>query len=419
MIRSPKRARLELESSESLTDEAVMTINAPLAVATERQEDASEEPSQDISTPPQSEDTGSKPPKKNGGFQFKVPVPKTKKQWIIAVAIMVLLLGGAGFAVYWFIIRDTTPPVVKQEPQPEPEPSPEPIYSIVTGRELTDKAINDRPIYAVQIENSPEARPQSGLKDADIVSEAVAEGGITRFNAIFHDNIPANIGPVRSLRPYYIDWFLPYDAAIVHAGGSGEALADVRSMGLKDMDSVASIMRRVSGRYSPHNYYTTGQQVLDLAVSRGYKPNVTEPLARKDAAPAEAPTAGTISVKISSALYNVSYTWDKASNTYLRNQGGGKHVDAEDGTQLAPNVVIVPIMNKGIHPDRVHTQYGTVGSGKVYVFQDGTVTEGTWTKQTRGAQWLLQDASGETIKLNRGQTWFTITDAAGNVNYTP
>lgn len=412
MFRRPQRPKIVVDSHAATAEIAV--TQAPLAV-TEAPAEPAPQPENDPQNAPQQPKSKGKFP-----FKFKIPTPKTKKQWIIAGVIIALLLAGTVTAVYWFIIRDTSPaPVVQVKPEPEPEPEPEPIYSIVSGRELTDKSINDRPIYAVQIENSPEARPQSGLKDADIVSEAIAEGGITRFNAIFHDNIPANIGPVRSLRPYYIDWFLPYDATIVHAGGSGEALQDVRSLGLKDMDSVGSIMRRISQRYSPHNYYTTGQQVLDLAVSRGYKPNVSSPLPRKAAEPVSTPTAGSINLAVSRGLYNVGYIWDKASNTYLRSQGGSKHVDAESGVQLAPNVVIVPIMGRRTHPDRVHTQYDTVGSGKVYVFQDGTVTEGTWTKSSRSAQWQLTDSAGKPIKLNPGQTWFTMIESADRVSFQP
>src|SRR5690606_21380489 len=93
---------------------------------------------------------------------------------------------------------------------------------------------------------------------------------------LFHDNIPSNRGPVRSLRPYYIDWFLPFDASIVHAGGSPEALNDVRTLGLKDIDhGSAGIFRRVSSRYSPRNLYTTGQQVLDFMSKHGHASTFT------------------------------------------------------------------------------------------------------------------------------------------------
>jgi hypothetical protein len=376
-----------------------------------------------------------KPPKLKK-FKFRVPIPKTRMQWVITVIILVLLLSGAGFAAYWFIIREVPEPVAYVAPEPEPEPEPEPttVASRVSGRQI-DKNNPDHPIYAVQIENSPEARPQSGLKEADIVSEAVAEGGITRFNAIFHDNTPANIGPVRSLRPYYIDWFLPYNASIVHAGGSPEALSDVRSLSIQDMDHGVngSYFRRVSNRYAPHNLYTTGAQLLDLFSKKGYSNGTFSSLPRKviveekqeaDETPVEPttpattlPAANIINLKISSALYNVTFTYDKASNTYLRSQGGAAHKDAESGSQLAPDVVIVPVMSKSIHPDRVHTKYGSVGTGKVYIFQDGTVTEGTWAKPDRRVQWQLNDAAGNPIALNPGQTWFTMIDSASGVSY--
>lgn len=350
--------------------------------------------------------------------------PKTKKQIILFTLSMLLLLGAGGGAIYWFVLRNNPAPVAQVEPQPEPEPEPEPVPttapSKLSGREV-QKSVNDRQVYAVQIENSPEARPQSGLRDADIVYEAVAEGGITRFNALYHDNIPANLGPVRSLRPYYIDWFWPFDAAIVHAGGSPEALQDVRNLKLKDIDHGAngSTFRRVSNRYAPHNLYTSGTALNEALQRRGYTSSTFTSLVRKVAAPAVTPTAKTVNLRISSALYNVVFTYDATTNTYNRAQGGGAHVDADTGKQINPSVVIVPVMTKGIHPDRVHTTYGTIGSGKVYIFQDGLVTEGTWSKSARNAQWQLLDAAGATIPLNPGQTWFTMIDKAASVSYTP
>ncbi|MCA9348377.1 DUF3048 C-terminal domain-containing protein, partial [Candidatus Saccharibacteria bacterium] len=119
------------------------------------------------------------------------------------------------------------------------------------------------------------------------------------------------------------------------------------------------------------------------------------------------------------ALYNVNFTYDATSNKYLRKQGGVEHIDNDTKQQIAPDVVIAPIMGRRIHPDNVHTQYDTIGSGKVYVFQDGTVTEGTWTKSARGEQWLLQDSAGKEIALNPGQRWFTMIESADRVSYQP
>ncbi len=407
---------------------------SPLAVVAPPSGPALSEPPKEVAQPkvieePFGELPLPKPPRK-GRLKFKLPRPKTKLQWIIFGVIVAAVLGATATAVYWFIIRDTSPPPAAYvEPEPEPEPEPTTMASRVSGRQL-DKAAAIKPIYAVQIENSPEARPQSGLREADIVSEAIAEGGITRFNAIYHDNVPANIGPVRSLRPYYIDWFLPYNAPIVHAGGSPEALADIRSLGIQDMDNTAGYFRRVSNRYAPHNLYTTGGQILELFTARGYNngDSITS-LPRKEIKPAadpesaETPAASTlpaataINLAVSRGLYNVSFAYDAATNTYLRSQGGAAHVDADTGAQIAPDVIVVPIMSRSTHANRVHTVYGTTGSGEVFVFQDGTVTKGTWTKPDRRSQWQLKDASGNDIKLNPGQTWFTMIESADRVGY--
>lgn len=384
----------------------------PRTAETPQREVPPEEPFGELPTPKLLE---------KGKRRFHLPKPKNKWQWAALVTGIVVVLGGTSALAYTVFKPEKSPvvytPPVEVAPEPEPTPEPTTVASRVSGRQI-DKSNPLKSIYAVQIENSPEARPQSGLKEADIISEAVAEGGITRFNAIFHDSIPANIGPIRSLRPYYIDWFLPYNAPIVHAGGSPEALSDIKTLGVQDMDNTSGYFRRVSNRYAPHNLYSTGPQLLDLFTKRSYKNADPIPsLPRKEPLPSETPTASTINLKISSALYNVSYTYNKEANSYARSQGGSAHVDAETGQQLTPNVLVVPILKKGIHPDRVHTQYTTVGSGEVFVFQDGTVTKGTWSKTSRSTQWVLNDAAGQPIALNPGQTWFTMLDVSGNVTY--
>lgn len=418
-VRRPKRPKINLDSNseapKKVQNEHSAVLPKPTQVTQNYQPVIQEAmPEEPTSQPQQSPKTSFIDKIKN----FKVPTPKTRKQWIIAIAVMIVLLGGTGYAIYYFIIRDNSPAVVQTVPEPEPA-EPEKIYSKVSGREI-GASINERPVYAVQIENSPEARPQSGLKEADVVFEAIAEGGITRFNALFHDNVPANIGPIRSLRPYFIDWFLPFDAAIVHAGGSPEALNDVGALRLKDIDhgSSSSIFKRSSDRYAPHNLYSSGQQILDLMGQRGFSSKVSS-LPRKDAVPSEAPNAKTVSLRVSRGLYDVVFTYDAASNTYLRAQGGGPHIDAESKSQLAPSVVVVPIIPRSTHSNRIHTIYGTTDGGKVYVFQDGTVIEGTWKKSARNAQWQLLDASGKPIELNRGQTWFTMIESADRVTYAP
>jgi hypothetical protein len=268
------------------------------------------------------------------------------------------------------------------------------------------------------IENSPDARPQSGLRDAGVVYEAVAEGGITRFLALFQDTEPTYVGPVRSVRPYYLDFLGPYDGAIAHVGGSGEALAQIKSQKIKDLDQFSNPgpYWRERTRYAPHNMYTNVQELKKLEKSKGWKAMEYARLERgAESKAAATPTASTINVELSRLLYNVSYKYDKKSNTYLRSLANRPHMDAKSNKQVAPGVVIVPIIPRS--QNGIYSVYAINGTGKVLVFQNGTVTEGTWSKKNRKSQFQLKTKDGEVLKLAPGQTWFTIAATAGSVSY--
>ena len=112
----------------------------------------------------------------------------------------------------------------------------EKYYSHLNGIEVASKADLSRPVTAIMIENSPDARPHSGLKQAEVVYEAIAEGGITRFLTLFQQHKPQLIGPVRSLRMYYVDWLAPYQASVAHVGGSHASLQEVRNGKYRDID---------------------------------------------------------------------------------------------------------------------------------------------------------------------------------------
>ena len=160
----------------------------------------------------------------------------SKRGKIIAVVIAVLLLASsASAAVVFWPYKKPAPalkPVVVKKIEP-PKPTTE--AAKLTGLQVPFD-VNKRPVVAVMIENSPDARPQSGLLDAGVVFEAVAEGGITRFLTLFQDTQPTYVGPVRSARPYYIRWMLGFDAAYAHAGGSRVAIQDIQRLGGKARD---------------------------------------------------------------------------------------------------------------------------------------------------------------------------------------
>ncbi len=300
----------------------------------------------------------------------------------------------------------SSPPIIRTLAKPAAK-----IYSPLTGVEVTDQATASKPVTAIIIENSPEARPQSGLKQAGIVYEAIAEGGITRFLALYQENRPELIGPVRSVRPYYVEWAGPYDAAVAHVGGSSRALSMIRSGAYGvDLDQFfnGNSYWRVRDKAAPHNVYTSFEKLDILATAKGKTVSAFTPFARTDGKKADSPNATSISIDISTGQFHVEYAYDTATNSYKRSQGGVAHADREQG-QIAPTTVIAMKVPMSIAmEDGYREQITTSGSGSATIFQNGIVTEATWSRGSDPKSALsFKDSSGKDIPLNRGQTWIT------------
>lgn len=286
----------------------------------------------------------------------------------------------------------------------------EKFYSPLTGAEIADKALAERHVTAVMIENSPDARPQSGLKDAGIVYEAIAEGGITRFIALYQESRPGLVGPVRSVRPYYVEWASAYDPAVAHIGGSARALQMIRSGNYGvDIDQFfnAGAYWRANDRRAPHNVYTDFDKLDALTQSKGKTTSAFVPIPRKTDEASEAPNATTIHLPISSASYNIDYSYDAASNSYIRSLGGKPHTDREAGQIQPKTVVAIQVSMTREMEDGYREQIATTGTGQAFVFQDGTVTTATWRRADAKSQIELLDGAGKPLSLNRGQTWIT------------
>ena len=348
-----------------------------------------------------------------------------KKQWIIFAVIVAVLLAGGGVTAYALLHhKPVVKPAAVKKATPIPKPAPAPLVSTLTGLPIGDASVNQRPVTGVMIENSTDARPQSGLDQAGVVFEAIAEGGITRFLALFQDSQPDYIGPVRSVRPYYIQWALGFDAAIAHVGGSPEGLQDMIDWHVKNLDQFVggAYFQRISSRYAPHNVYTSIAKLNQYEAAKGYGAPTYTGFERKKDAPGVSPNAKTIDLTLSGYYFNVHYDYDYSTNTYKRSEGGKPHMEVDSAgkqTQIAPKVVIALVMPYGLESDDLHSSYATIGSGQAYVFQDGTVTIGTWKKTDKSAQFTFTNQDGATIKLNPGQTWITALGATNQVKYTP
>lgn len=342
----------------------------------------------------------------------------TKKQKILFIIALVIVLAGSGVGVYALTKGKPTVNTPKKQAAVKKDSKPKTEASRLTGMQISPE-LNKRGVTGIMIENSEDARPQSGLKDAGVVFEAIAEGGITRFLTLFQESQPDYIGPVRSVRPYYLDWVQGFDAPIVHAGGSADGLAKIKADGVKDLDQFANgnSFTRVDSRAAPHNLYTSMAQLDTLKTSKGFSTSTFTGFARKKESASKSPNARTIDLAISSSLFNVHYDYDAKTNSYLRSEGGASHTDEKSGKQLSPKVVVALIMEQG--RDGVYTTYNSLGNGSCIVFQDGIVTEGSWYKGNSKDQITFKDSRGEVLKLNPGQTWLTAVGSSTAVTYQP
>ena len=366
-------------------------------------------------------DTSSIPPTDRSQHQKA----KRFKQWITKHRVLLIIIGVilvAATVVGVILYRQyqkagdvTLLPTVKMTKK-----EPVKYYSPLNGTEVTNEAATKAPVTAIMMENSPSARPQSGLKQAEVVYEAIAEGGITRYLLLYQQNKPHLVGPVRSLRQYYLDWATPYDASIAHVGGSAVSLANVRNGEYVDLDQFfnASTYWRATDRYAPHNVYTKFENIDALNQQKSHTESNFASFPRTDGKPSETADATAITLNFSSALYNTSYAYDAATNTYARSLAGAPNVDREEGA-ITPSVVIALHVNETtIMEDGYREHIDTNGGGEADIFQNGTVIKATWQKADQKAPLKLLDANGKEIALARGQTWIAaIPNGRGSVSW--
>lgn len=303
------------------------------------------------------------------------------------------------------------------------------VESPINGEKVEDTVVNRHPL-AVVIENHPEARPQRGISDASVVYEAIAEGGITRFLAVFGPKSSVKVGPVRSARTYFIDWLLEYDAFFAHVGGAAEALQLIREVGVKDLDQFGLGERAYKrepqdGKAIEHTMFTSTNKLWEAAKTiKQYdiNANPTPPLGwKEDEVADQRPQKQTVIVPFSSDTYQVTWEYDHLANTYKRFLAGQPHVDGNTNKQLtAKTIIIQEVIRDNYTTDdgRNIWKMTTIGSGPAKIVQDGGVTEGTWKKTDQKSRTKFLNKEGNELKLNRGTMWIEIVPPGTSVTIT-
>ncbi len=317
-----------------------------------------------------------------------------------------------------------------------------------------------RPL-AVMVENTPDARPQSGLSSADVVFEAMAEGGITRFEAYFYCNAQAKdvtLAPIRSARQYYWEIASGFNYPLyVHVGGANTpGPADVLSHindagwgGQNDMNQFSvgfpTFVRdynRIPGKViaTEHTMVTTTEKLWTYAATKRGWTNMSParvisglsspaadwkagftPWTFQDGAAPTAPAVPKISFAFWSGFneYAVQWDYDAAQNAYKRTEGGAAHTDMNNSQQLeVKNAVVLFAEEKGPIDTEKHMLYTLSGAtGDALVFQNGAVVKATWSKKDRQSNFVFTDSKGTPIKFVRGQIWISIVGKNTKITY--
>lgn len=324
-------------------------------------------------------------------------------------------------------------PAVSATPKPLPFPSAttRPSATPVTGSgfDADGKPVNN-PVAAgkspttgldwkgeykpmlVMIENSAEARPQWGLSQADVVYELTVEGSITRFLALYSDNLPEKLGPVRSCRLDFVDVAVEWDSALVHFGGADDPTYSVpgkiKSAGIRmDVDGMTNskYFTRESSRKAPHNVSLYGQKLLadikDASKTRAFLFTPVLPNGLADGK----------GVTIDYKTQKTSYAYDADKNVYLRSISGKAHVDNANGKQItATNIIIQQTTHKG-HSDKIHLLVNMIGEGEAQYLVGGKLIQGKWVRKFIDQRTVYLDDKGMEVALLPGNTYIQLVSS--------
>ncbi len=315
--------------------------------------------------------------------------------------------------------EEPAPVVVTETPQADPEKVdppepvvPDPIVWPLTGVPVEEVAV--RPALGIKIENSRQSRPWTGLEYADIVWEQITEGGVTRFLALYHSQIPDLVLPVRSARAVDAPIMAPLHGVLAFSGAQPQFIGAIENTGTRAviMDRGDSGFSRERSRRAPHNVKGVPQTFLDQAGGDRTSPPPAMFRYATEAGQGTASTAGAafsqLTIKFS-AYQTAVWDWDAGSGMFLRSEGGKESVTTAGNRIAAKNVVLLAV-------DQVHSPWRDpagnpvpeqviVGSGTGIVASNGKQLEITWSKDSEGAPMVLKGADGEEILLEQGTTW--------------
>jgi hypothetical protein len=331
---------------------------------------------------------------------------------LCAVAVLALFVGGCTKSQP--APAPSPSPTASPSPSPSPSPPP-PTYAALTGEEVGEAI--DRPILALKVDNAPAALPPDGLQAADVVIEEEVEGGLTRSLALYHSQLPRQVGPIRSGRESDAELLPAYEPVLGYSGAALPVQRMLREAGITfyEEGQAGDSFFRVSDRRAPHNLFARPESLIaagdDLPVPDA------EPIWRyRDRAPTGGERAKSAALRFSPYL-SAAWTWDKGS--WERTQNGRDHVTAADKILTADNVVIMRVeTSTGGRRDSAGNPTLTldvIGRGEATILRDGKAYEGRWRKDAVDKHLHFRDADGDLFELKPGRTWIEMLPTKGSL----
>lgn len=306
------------------------------------------------------------------------------------------------------------------------------LYSSLHAPATTTPEIAPAPVrvraLAVMVDNHPDARPQSGVAEADTVWEALVEGGLTRDMLIFRSATASEIGPVRSARPYFLKWAAEADAVYTHVGGSDEALADL-AKGIFSLDNVdefrdGKTFWRDQKRTAPHNAYTSTDRLRTLIDAKDWarETDAVDASLRAPAPSGGAP-ASTISVTYAKNATSVEFRWNAATASYDLWRDKRLALDRDGKTISPPTVAVLEAQVVAIDDPHAKGLIGVanIGTGNAMVFRGGMSYQGVWKKSSAADPTRVYGEDGQQLPFEKGQVWYSVVGAnrGGGVAFEP
>ena len=315
-------------------------------------------------------------------------------------------------------------PTIGEETLPTQEPvEPEYFYCPLDHQALgivgEDAPLEAR-VLVCSVDNLKSARPQSGLSAADIVYEAPAEGGVSRFLLVFYHGTTDMVGPIRSARPYLVDIAREWGGVFIHCGGSNDALSYLSQNKVHYINELAGAKGfwRDKSRRAPHNLYTSVENIYAYLESRSWPQTQTVDgflFLEEEETQSGGEQADRIQINYPGAKN--TYTYNSETGLYLRETNGTVNTDRNNDAQIqAANIIVQKVSSKVLDSEG-RLSINLVGTGEAYFFSQGIVKQGTWKRDDLDSRTKFYDADGSEWRLAPGQTWIQLADGSVTLQY--